>query len=328
MSADAGGMRRVGSAWWYTRMLRSNGRLILTCAVVGATLGLANMLRERQHVATARFRAVGSANAQQSALSAIGAQFGFAGLTAATDAPELYVNILMSRDLLRELGSKQYTLKTPTPFQGDMYEYFEIEEGKSAAGNLKLVKALQDRIKPSVDRVTGIVTFQVRTNNPELSESIAVNALALLNEYDIRRKRTQARAEREFVEQMLRAERATLTADENALTSFYTRNRQLLRGIGSASPELAAEEARLQRRVQFSQQVYLALAQSLTRAELEESRNTPVIAVLQRPEGFVERRPKGTLRLMIVLGVIGALLASAVVMFREYQSLTNEPNTA
>ena len=167
----------------------------------------------------------------------------------------------------------------------------------------------------------------IRTNNPELSESIAVNALALLNEYDIRRKRTQAKAEREFVEQMLRAERATLTADENALTSFYTRNRQLLRGVGG-SPVLAAEEARLQRRVQFSQQVYLALAQSLTRAELEESRNTPVIAVLQRPEGFVERRPKGTLRLMIVLAVIGAMLASAVVMFREYRSLTNEPDAA
>lgn len=327
MSAGVVEMRRVGSAWWYTHMLRSNGRLILTCAVVGAALGLGNMLRERQYVATARFRAVGSVNAQQSALSAIGAQFGFTGLAATTDAPELYVNILMSRDLLRELGSKQYTLNTPTPYQGDLYGFFEIEEGKSAAGNLKLVKALQDRIKPSVDRVTGIVTFQIRTNNPELSESIAVNALALLNEYDIRRKRTQAKAEREFVEQMLRAERATLTADENALTSFYTRNRQLLRGVGG-SPVLAAEEARLQRRVQFSQQVYLALAQSLTRAELEESRNTPVIAVLQRPEGFVERRPKGTLRLMIVLAVIGAMLASAVVMFREYRSLTNEPDAA
>lgn len=118
-----------------------------------------------------------------------------------------------------------------------------------------------------------------------------------------------------------------MTTAENALTSFYTRNRQLLQGVGS-SPELAAEEARLQRQVQFTQQVYLALAQSLTRAELDESRNTPVIAVLERPEGFVERRPRGTLRLMIVLGVIGAMLASGVVMFREYRSLTNEAGAA
>lgn len=320
LPSSGSALKRVGSAWWYGRIIRDNARLIVICAGIGMLLGLANMLRTRQFTASLRFRGVSAASAQQSALSALGAQLGVASLLGAADAPDIYVSVLRSRDLLRELGSQQYSTSNPRTFSGDLYAYFRIEEADSSAKNLELVDELQDRIRTTIERTTGIVTFEVNTDSPELSQEIAVNALEQLNAFDIRRRREQARAEREFVESRLAAERATLTADENELANFYASNRQLLSGVRS-SPALAAEEARLQRRVQLSQQLYLSLAQNLARSELEEARNTPTISVLERPEGFVRRKPRGTGRMMVLLGLLGILTGVGIALVREYRSM-------
>jgi uncharacterized protein involved in exopolysaccharide biosynthesis len=280
-------------------------------ALVG---GIFSLLRPREYTATARFRALSSSGGQNT-LGAIGAQLGIAALSQSEDAPEFYIDLLRSRTILKDLGSRIYTIPGPPPFSGDLYTFFKIEPDKTSARNIKLVETLQKKLTTSIERTTGIVTVEVNTTEPKLSEQMCVTLMSLLNQYDVNRRRDQARAEREFVEQRLSDERAALASEEDALTNFFTRNRQLIVGR-SAAPELNAEESRLQRRVQLRQELYLSLAQNLSRVELEESRNTPTLSLLERPEGFVERRPRGTLRLATLLFLLGLVVGGAVAVVR------------
>lgn len=302
---------RVGSVWWYSQIVKRRRLVVIAAMLGGAILGLAiGLLTPRQYLASSRF-AASTSKTPQGALSAIGAQFGIAGLASGYQEPELYINVLRSRNLLRELGRIRYRTTNPH-FEGTLYDYFEIPDTTSAS-NLQVVSALNSIIRTGIDRPTGIVSFEVSTKHPELSEAIATNGLRLLNEYDVRRRQEQAKLERQFVASRLEEKRAKLTADENALTEFFRRNR--LPGVSQR-----AEEARLQRQVSLSQQVYLALAQNLAQAELEESRNTPTIVVLETPEGFVEKRPRGTLRLMVMLAVFGFAISFMAAVVSEYRS--------
>jgi uncharacterized protein involved in exopolysaccharide biosynthesis len=316
------GLHRAGSLWWYARILRRHLRSILILSFGLAAVGaVSSLLRPREYTAVAKFRALSAGNSGQSTLGAIGAQLGLAALSQTSDAPEFYTDLVRSRTILKDLGSRTYTIPGSPPFTGDLYSFFKIKPDQPSARNVKLVNALQKTIKTSVARPTGIVTLEVNTTEPKLSEQMCVTLLALLNEFDIARRRDQARAERQFVEQRVGEERAALSADEDALTSFFTRNRQLLAGRPTGSPELIAEESRLHRRVQFRQELYLSLAQNLAKIELDEARNTPTLSVLERPEGFVQPRPRGTIRLATLLFLFGLIVGAAMAVMREYLTM-------
>jgi uncharacterized protein involved in exopolysaccharide biosynthesis len=337
-SVDA--LQRVGSLAWYGRILGRRARWILALAFgLAVTGGLLSLLRSREYVATARFRALSASGGGQGALGSIGQQLGLASLSQQGDPPEFYIGLLRSRGMLKDLGSRIYTVPGNSPFKGDLYAFYKIAADGPSARNIKLVDVLEKKIETSVERTTGVVTVQVHTTNPTLSEQMSVTLLGLLDEYDINRRREQARAERQFVEQRLSDERAALTADEDALTSFYTRNRQLVAGRPTGSAELNAEESRLERRVQFRQELYLSLAQNLSKIELEEARDTPTLTVLERPGGFIEPRPRGTLRLATLLFIFGLVVGAGWAIVREYLTMVkasglqvfepeNEPSVA
>jgi len=315
-------LHRVGSLSWYGRILRRHVRSILLLAFGLAVIGgLLSLLRPREYMATAKFRALAPGGSGQGSLGALGAQLGLSSLSTQGDPPEFYIGLLRSRGMLRDLGSRIYTVPGSPPFKGDLYTFFKIKADQPSARNIKLVDALEKKIETSVERTTGVVTVQVHTTEPALSEQMSVTLLGLLDEYDINRRRDQARAERQFVEQRLTDERAALTADEDALTSFYTRNRQLIAGRPTGSAELNAEESRLERRVQFRQELYLSLAQNLSKIELEEARDTPTLTILERPDGFIEPRPRGTLRLATLLLLLGLVVGAGAAIVREYLTM-------
>lgn len=311
-----------GSLLWYYALVKRNRRMILIAALVPALAGtIFSVLRPREYTAMVRFRPVAGTSGQGGSLAQLGAQLGIALPSANADAPEFYMALLRSRNFLRELGTRQYRLAGSTR-PTSLFSFFEIDDTTTDAANLKLVRALGRVMSLSVERTTGIVTVQINTRRPELSEQLATGTLELLNAYDLRSRHAQAGAEREFVEERLTQERDRMTAEEGALAEFYDRNKQLLAGRAT-SAQLTAEESRLQRRVQFQQQLYLSLAQNLARAELEEARTTPTISVVDRAEGFIAPRPRGTLRLALVLALLGFLVGVLVALWREYMQTAN-----
>jgi uncharacterized protein involved in exopolysaccharide biosynthesis len=245
------------------------------------------------------------------ALGQLATQFGLSLGRSTTASPAFYADLLQSRGLLRSVLLTRYTLGGERPFDGTLLDYLRVRAPTIEERTFIGIKRLRSDLSVSFDARTAIVRFAVATSNPELSARIVNRMIELLNEYNLRSRQAQGRAEREFVEQQLEPLHRELVAAEEALVAFSARNRVI------SAPELRAEESRLERQVQLRQQLYIGLAQSLAAARIEEVRNTPVVTVIEQPEGLVEPLRRHTVRKTLIAFVAAGMLVAAYIMGRD-----------
>jgi uncharacterized protein involved in exopolysaccharide biosynthesis len=292
--------------------------------IVGLPLAMAfvvvvmALLAPRQYTAGARFTPQESSS-PQSGLSQLASQFGIAAPKGMESTPQFYAELLLSREVLREVVKTHYEAARPTPFRGTLVDYFGVAGSNADEAVLQAVRLLRTMLIVRTDRNVGIVSFQVFTKYPDLSMKIVNRFLELVNSYNLERRRSQARAEREFMEQQVGQARTDLTTAEDALAAFYARNRRF-----QDAPELVAGEARLQRQVSLRQQLYVTLSQSLAMARIEEVRSTPVVTILEHPEGFVEPQRRGLITRGISALLVGELLALAIAFVLSGMSQTRD----
>jgi uncharacterized protein involved in exopolysaccharide biosynthesis len=203
-----------------------------------------------------------------------------------------------------------YDAVPASPYDGDAFHGVLIDylraKGKTEIDRQvdAMKKLSRGALVVSVDRPTGIVRFTVRTKNRQLSALVARRLLDLVNDFNLKRRQTQAGAEREFDARRAAAALDSLREAEAALADFRTGNIDF-----SRSPRLATREAELQRRVSLAQATYGTIAQRYELANIEAVRNTPVITVLDAPEGLVEAQPRYTLYITVGAFVLGICVA-------------------
>ena len=204
------------------------------------------------------------------------------------------------------------------PFAGTLVEYIDPSAKTRVDRELAAMSSFsRGMLGVAVDRTTGIVRIDVRTKNRQLSELVARRLLDLVNEFNLRRRQSQAGAEREFTARRARAALDTLRSAESALADFRTTNIDF-----SRSPRLATRESELQRRVSLAQQIYTTVAQRYEIANIEAVRNTPVITVIDAPEGLVEARPRYTRQIVFVAFIAGLVIACGISLSIERLSAT------
>jgi uncharacterized protein involved in exopolysaccharide biosynthesis len=129
-----------------------------------------------------------------------------------------------------------------------------------------------------------------------------------VNRFNLETRKTQAVAERQFVEAQAAEHERLLRDAEERLQLFEQQNRV------ANSPELATQRDRLRRAVELRQQVYTSLVQNREEARIREVRDTPVITVLEDPRlaAFSESRK---LALKSLLGVVGGAMIGMLAAF-------------
>lgn len=301
------------SLWFYASALLRRWILVIALPLALCVwTGLTSLSSPRLYRASASF-VPQEPTTTVSGLGQIASQFGLVAPRANTTSPQFYAGLLQSREILRAVVDTTYMATTPKPFKGDLVHYFAIQAPNRETAVAEAVERVGALLRVQTDRNTGVIRVELSTRYPELSAQLVSRLLGLVNDYNLLRRQSQARAEREFVEQRLTQVQAELTAAEDALATFSRRNRRF-----SDSPELVAEEQRLQRVVTLRQQVYVSLAQNYESAKIDEVRNTPVINVLERPEGFVEAAPRHTPRKVFVAFCVGLFAAAAFALGAEY----------
>jgi uncharacterized protein involved in exopolysaccharide biosynthesis len=199
------------------------------------------------------------------------------------------------------------------PFRGTLIAYFNPSGPTATDREINAMTAFsRNMLTVAVDRPTGIVRVEVRSKNRQLSALVARRLLDLVNEFNLRRRQSQAGAEREFDAHRARAALDTLRRAEALLADFRSTNIDF-----SRSPRLATRESEIQRRVMLAQQIYTTIAQRYEIANIEAVRNTPVITVLDAPEGLVEARPRHTLAIAVGAGVLGFAIAVVIALSVE-----------
>lgn len=289
-------------------------RLILVVALaVAAAVTVYAFVRHRDYVATSTF--IPQVTGQgESRISGLAAQFGI------TVAPSqggetmgFYAELLESRELLQQTALTTYRFQAGRDsLEGRLTELYDIEQSDPAARLAVAVARLDERVGASVDADGGMVRLSTSAAWPGLAEQINRRLLDLVNDFNLRRRQSQAQAERSFVEARLQEARADLEEAEGALEQFLESNRTY-----ENSPQLAFEAARLQRRVDLQQQVYVSLAQAYEQARIEEVRNTPVITIVDRPEGSAGRPGRRLLTNAVVGLFLGLVLGMGLAFARE-----------
>lgn len=260
--------------------------------------------------------ATGSALAQYADLAA---QLGMRIPRSATgESSDFYARLVTTPALLESAANTRYVFATDEAMTdtvaGTLFDIFDVDGDTYEERLIRMLDVLEERVGVNVDARTGVISVQTTTPWPELSTALNRRLLELVEEFNLNTRQSRAAAERRFIEERIASVRADLEDAEEELQAFLERNRTY-----SASPQLAFQESRLQRRVDLYQQIYISLAQALENARIEEVRNTPVITVIDDPEGLVAR-DGGLFRNLVVASAGGLFLALGVIFLAEFAS--------
>jgi len=299
-------------------------RTIVGSSVLLALVGfLSGILSTKTYRATAEFLPQESAS-QLSSLASLAGQFGIQVPTGQeSQGPDFYEQLLTSRAILGPVVSAKYKVGT-TGASADSASLLDLADAGGDTPGARLahgIKWLRDKVlSTSVDPQTSIVTVNVSTRWPEVSYQIAAALLNQVQDFNLETRRTQAQAEREFLEGRVAQAGKDLRSAEGDLQTFLQNNRQY-----ANSPELTFQHDRLQRQVNMRQELYTSLTQSYEQARIQEVQNTPVITILERPIVPPLREPRGTVLKTLLGLILGGMLGIAVVMVRRTFTGQHDP---
>jgi len=291
-------------------LLRRRGTIVLTTVLCVALALAYTFLRADEFTTQASFRPQGS-EASASELLALAGQFGInvPGAGGEELSPAFYQELLTSHEILQRVADRSYAVEGGT---ASLVDLLEIEEDTGPLRVEEAIKQLRDDlISIQVGRETGIVTLEVTTEWPDLSQEIAGRLLDEIQVFNLETRRSQAAAERMFIEARVDSARVALNTAEDSMQTFLQANRRY-----EDSPELMFQQERLQREISRQQQVYTGLVQSFEQARIAEVRDTPVITILQPPflpPGPDERSVLLAIALGVVLGGMGGVVLAFVV---------------
>ncbi len=319
MTRDTQGGEAAGSEISLIRLLNivlAHRTLVASCAVLlFLVVVVVTLLLPRTYTVTSSFTPQSERLASN--LAGIAAQFGVPLPSADAGAsPDFYVELLQSQRILGETIKTRYTFPSDTgQVSGTLVDIFEIEGETEAEKQELALRRLRGLITADLDRPSGVVTFDVETDNSALSAQIAKRLLDLLNRFNLETRQSQASAERRFTEGRLAEAKEELLQAENQLQAFLEVNRDL-----GTSPLLRFRQDRLEREVSVRQAVVSALAQNFEQARIDEVRDIPVITVVEAPlaPALPDRRMlllKGVLAL-IAGALLGSLLAFVLAFVR------------
>src|ERR1041385_1442915 len=296
----------------FVALLLRQRRLLVSVGLGVALVTIGLSLWLRRYVATSAF-VPRQASTGLSQLAGLASQFGVnLGSSDGAGSTDYYEALLRSRSVLTQVVLTTYhfprSIGSKDSLSGDLVQFYDIHEGTAQDATLKAVDKLGRRMDITEDLASGLVSFTVKAPWPGLAEAIGRRILDVISDFDKNSLQSNARNERLFLENRLTAARGELTAAESTMENFLEQNRTY-----ASSPRLVFEQQRLQRQGDLHAQGYLALAQSYEQARLTEVRDTPVLTVVDPPEGSAQPTPKLFVILAVaVLAGLGAGLGAAV----------------
>lgn len=294
-------------------LFREQKRVIVGLAVVGLVLGAAvGLLSPRQYATSATFIPQSAENSMSN-LALAASQFGIrVPQSGGAWGPPVYVELLRSRELLEPIVRD--TVAVPE-LGGDLHAMLDLLRLPQLAPAERIergIAVLRKRIGVSEEKKLNGVRVSVTTRWPSVSLYLAERLVDGVNEFNVSARKSQATAERQFVDARVQSAEEDLRSSESRLEEFLKRNRSV-----AGSPELTFAQDRLQREVMLRQGMVTTLLQQREEARIREVRDTPVLTVLERPRLPVY----GLARRSAMKGVLGAMVAMligiAVLYLRE-----------
>jgi uncharacterized protein involved in exopolysaccharide biosynthesis len=268
------------------------------------------LLMTPAYTSTASFVPESSPGVQVPAgLAGVASQFGVSLGGQASRSPAFYASLLRSREVLASVLTARIGRGQDSMTVFDLYHI----QGSSPAQQLEEgIKALQNQMGVTVDQRTDVVRVRLEAPDPLAARDVLQLLLDRLAVFNLDTRQSSAAERRRFIEgRVTNAEQHLRTAEE-ALRTFYERNRQW-----QSSPKLRFEEQRLNRQVNVQQDLYLTLRREYETARIEEVNNTPVLTIIDHPSvPGMRSRPRRTMTVLLVTAV-AAIIAAVLAILRQ-----------
>jgi len=277
--------------------------------VLGLALGLT---RARLYVSSATFIPQAPEGAV-SGFALAASQFGIRMPTVSSGGwgPPLYVELLRSQALLEPIALDTFVVAEEGNRRVALMDLLEIGATSPERRTDLAIRKLRTIVAANEMKALGAVKVSVASRWPTVSLALADQLLRAVNRFNLETRKSQAAAERQFVEIQAADAEHLLRAAEDRLQIFLQRNRSF------AAPELSFEHDRLQREVMLRQQVYTSLLQSREEARMREVRDTPVITVLENPRLHLVGEARRSLRSGVLGGLVGAMLGIMIALLGD-----------
>jgi uncharacterized protein involved in exopolysaccharide biosynthesis len=300
-------------------------------AIIGASLllgfivGVMGLLASRTYTARGSFIPESSdrgANTAAALAGQLGINLGGGG-SGTAQSPEFYATLVRSRAVLAQVLTDTLNLREPLKKDGarsgTLLDIIGVQTPNPALREELGLRWLEERVTATPTARTGIVRVMVKTTSPELSGRVAQRILDHVDDFNRRKRRTRAAAERGFTQERVREAGDSLRNAEDRLRQFLNANRQY-----QSSANLVYEHDRLERDVSIKQQLYSSLAGAYEDARINEVRDTPVISVLERPNVPLFPDPRGLAEKVVVGLIAGGMIGFLLALLREMFSRGRE----
>ncbi len=210
--------------------------------------------------------------------------------------------------------------KIPGSVPGDSITVYDLYRIRGSTPERRLddgIKTLRNHVKLGVDQRTDVVRVAVEAPSPVAARDVLDLLITRLADFNVHSRQSTAGERRKFVEGRVATSEQELRGAEDALRTFYDRNRQL-----QSSPKLRFEEQQLTRQVTVQQELYLTLRREYETARIEEVNNTPVLTIIDHPAVPGRRiRPQRSITVLLVTFVVGILAAALAIMLQHRDDL-------
>lgn len=295
--------------------------------IVGLSLGAALVAAPitwltSDYVVTASFIPDGSETS--GSIPGLAATFGVSlGTLGDGESLEFYAGLLRSNHILAQLLDKQVPTDSLNSSINPRMRIFELLELPNPQDELRELPGIIDELRKTISVATdleaGVVRVTTRARSPNVAERLSRALLELVNDFNLDKRQSRARVERLWLEERLSEATNTLADAEQALQAFFESNR----AGETSSPRLLFQRQSLERQVDQAFQLSVGLRESYEQARIEEIRNTPIVTVLDQPEGFAERDSRLLTTTVLAL-LFGAAVAIASIFLQIYLATQRE----
>jgi len=216
---------------------------------------------------------------------------------------KLYPVIIRSERLLGKVLFYPFEIDGKNPGT-NLLQYWRIDTGLPQKDFEAGLKRLQRAVDVVYDNRVGTVTVIVELDKPQLAADVANQITTELDEYIRRQRRTNASAQREFIEERLKEVGNDLEKAEDVLKDFRSRNRRI-----ADSPDLLLQEDRLIRTVQINSAMFIELKKQYEIAKIEEVKNVPIINILDKARPPYEKSKPNRTSIVLTTFALSTLMA-------------------
>ena len=206
---------------------------------------------------------------------------------------ELFPEILRSRLVKDAVLSRTYTFEDDNETRTvTLREYFGRDDRDLLYRDLDQVTDF------TIDKKTGVIRLAVETEFPALSQAVLSTYVAELENFNLHKRRSQAKESEVYLARQLQLKKRELTEAEQQLERFQSENRNW---SATSNAEILGELTRLQREVEIKSAVYLHLTREYEMAQFEAQKDVPIVSLLDPPS--LPTQKSGPFRTMI-LGMV------------------------